>query len=1344
MTPKNPITILLICLSTFYSTTNSQSIRFKNLNVEDGLSSNWAKCFLEDSRGFLWIGTSDGLNKYDGFEFETYKYKGENDTSLNDNNINVIFEDQNKNLWVGTHRGINLYLRDQNRFMSIAGLENYVSDIFELPNGELLLGSPGGLYLLNPKSLSVLQINQHLKIENIAADSLGNIFMAGANGAYMFKASEIPNALFTPPSDENSILSGCFINSMLIDSQNRIWLGTSSCGLTLLLPDSTHTTFSSHKFKHHAELPESISKGAVLAIEEGAEGKIWLGLENGGLNILTPPKTKGDSSVFEHFTHSPVDKFSLSFNSIHSLYKDSKGIMWIGLYSNGVDFYHKHLFRFGHYYSVPEAANSLSSNSVNTFLELEDEILIGTEKGLNSFNKHSEDINLYLADAGNKDPLIVWSLLRDKKGRIWVGTWDNGIIVYDPETGEKINFRNDPDNPHSLGNNHVFGILEDSRGTIWVACLGGGLNRYNPEKKNFKRYQFGNPVNSISNDWVITLLESSHDELWISTTRGLNVLNLQTGRFHTFWHDQNNPASISSDNAICLFEDSEKNIWIGTKNGLNLFVRKDSSFIRYGMDERLPDNTINAIQEDASGNLWISSKKGLSKIVNATSCPQKPTVQNFDIHDGLQGLEFNRRSALRTKEGHLFFGGMNGFNVFDPKVITTETRHPSVAFSDFLLFNKSAEIGTPKSPLERHINECRKVELEHYESVFTIKFSAPEYLHPQKVKYAYKLKGFDQHWTEADQSRSATYTNLNAGEYTFLVATSTGTDFNYDAAASVKITIHPPWWLSLPTKISYVILIVLTLYFFRRYTIISVNMKNKLWLDHLQKEKEEELTQMKLQFFTNISHELRTPLTIILNPLNKLKEKWHDSSEFQMVHHNFVKINRLVDQILNFRRIESGAMPVNKSPFDIIQSVKTIAENFAYQARAGKIDLFLQTSHSKLLIIQDQEKTELILTNLISNALKFTPPKGEIHIETALNNETLILKVSDSGKGIPESEMEKIFDRFYSAGKTNSSSGIGLNLVQRVAELLNGTISVESQPGLGSSFTVRLLVSENEILEASPGSSLIMISKITSPESTRPIIANPSENISVMVVDDDPEICATILESLKDWFYVTTETDAKEGLKQIKSVIPDLVISDVMMPAINGFELCEEIKTDLRTSHIPVILLTADNSRSGRLEGFEYGADDYLCKPFEADILTSRIRNLIKQRERLKHTLIRQDLTINTDSKIRESERKFLQKVLDNIKEHFADPEFNANAVIEQSGMSRSVFYKKFKTVSNKSVNELIKQTRLHHASQLLAENNLTISEVAYLCGFSDPSYFNRVFKEEFQVTPGEFVSENS
>jgi signal transduction histidine kinase/ligand-binding sensor domain-containing protein/DNA-binding response OmpR family regulator len=1333
MITKIQTTSLLLLLSTLLTAAIPQSIRFKNLNVEDGLSSNWVKCFLEDSRGFLWIGTSDGLNKYNG----------DNNASLNDNNINVIFEDTKQNLWVGTHSGVNLYLRDKDIFKSIPELQNYVSDIYELSNGELLIGSPGGLYLLNPTSLSVLQINPALKIEKISGDSNGNIFMAGAHGAFMFKAKEIPNALFNTPSAENTLLSGCFISSMLVDRRDRIWLGTSSSGLTVLRPDSTHTNFSIQTFQHNRNQPGSISKGAILSIEEGPDDKIWLGLENGGLNILTPPDTKSASPAFEHFIHSPVDKYSLSFNSIHALYKDPKGTMWIGLYSDGVDFYHENLFQFGHYYSVPGTQKALTSNSINTFLELENEILIGTEKGLNTLKKHSGEISLYLPGAENQDPEIVWSLLRDKKGRIWIGTWDNGIIVYNPITGEKRNFRHDPDNPHSLGNNHVFGIIEDSHGNIWVACLGGGLNRYSPEKQNFKRYLFGNPVNTISNNWVVTLLESSREEIWISTTRGLNVLNLQTGRFHTFWHEKNNPASISSDNAICLFEDSQRNIWIGTKNGLNLFIREDSSFTKYGIQDGLPDNTINAIQEDASGDLWVSSKKGLSRIVNGIACPQNPVVQNFDIHDGLQGLEFNRRSALKTDDGRLFFGGMNGFNVFDPEKIKTETRYPSVAFSDFLLFNKPAQIGTSDAPLDKHINECRKVKLEHDQSVFTIKFAAPEYLHPQKVKHAYQLKGFDQQWTNADQSRSATYTNLNAGEYTFLVAATTGTTYNYDSAASVSIAILPPWWLSPPAKISYVILIVLTLYFFRRYTIISVNMKNKLWIDHLQKTKEEELTQMKLQFFTNISHELRTPLTIILNPLNTLRKKWTNTPEIEIIHNNFLKINRLVDQILNFRRIESGAMPISKAPFDLIQSVNATVGNFTYQASAKKINFFIQTTHSKLLIIQDQEKIDLILTNLISNALKFTPSKGEILIETALNKETLSLKVSDSGSGIPDSEMEKIFDRFYSGGKTDTCSGIGLHLVKRVADLLKGKISVYSKPTKGTTFAISLPLSSKEILEASPGSSLSLISKTTLTGASKQITA-PSENITVMVVDDHPEICDTIRESLKNWFYVTTETDAIEGLKQIKSAVPDLVISDVMMPDINGFKLCEEIKTDLRTSHIPVILLTADNSRTGRLEGFENGADDYICKPFDADLLISRIRNLIKQRERLKHQLIRQDLTINPESKIRKTEREFLQQVLDIIKEYFADPEFTANAVIEQSGMSRSVFYKKFKAVSNRSVNELIKQTRLQHASQLLSEGKLTISEVAYLCGYSDPSYFNRVFKEVFQVTPGEFVNEQT
>lgn len=1344
------ITILvlqvLFIINAFSQTISN--IRFKHLTVQDGISRSWVKCILRDHIGYLWIGTADGLNKYDGVSVRTYRYNSTDSLSINHNDILYIYEDKKENLWIGTQEGLNLYDREKDRFHSISGNLKNVRSIFEYDDGRFLIGSPGGLYLFSPKDFTYQQLQYKIHIEAILHDQNNNLWLATYEGLFLLNTTDyscIPINLET--SRVNT--SNFHISSIFQDSKGGIWIGTNSNGLYHMTYDKRNPLYPQFKkidFQPHNN--ESLYNGAIYTISEDEKGSLWIGIENGGLYLFDLNAFSQNNISFQHISYNPYDTNGLSDNSVHCIYRDNQNTMWIGTYGAGLNFYNAIVQKFDHIKHVPGANSTIDNNRVNVIYEDETNLWIGTEGGLNVYDKNKRQLASHKFDSQNPNSIganAVWAICRDSRHNIWIGTWSGGLNLFNESTRNFRHFLPDKTNPNSIGGNNIYKVIETQDNQLWIASMLGGLNRYDYHTGYFHRYLVNYNKNSISGDWVMDLLESSDGSLWISTTVAVDILDRKTGHFVSFKHDPKDPRSISYNGALVLFEDSKKNIWLGTSNGLNLFNKADSSFMHFQMHDGLPSNVIRAIEEDHQGNLWLSTNNGISKFVNATHTPKHPKFINYTTSDGLQGSEFNTRSSFKNKKGFIYFGGNNGYNVFNPASIQTNPHVPNIVFTKLLLFNKPVGIDDEESPLIHDISNTKELKLRRKDNVFTIEFASLNLLAPENNQYAFQLEGFESKWNYVGNQHMATYTNLNPGKYTFRVKASNNDGLWNEKGISLDIIIMPAWWETLAAKLFYLLCIALAIYVVRKLILFSANLKNELWRQQIEKKKTEELVQLKNQFFTNVSHELRTPLTLILGPLRKIISNSEDASAFQPIYNNATRLKKIVDQILDISKIENNMMNLNQEWGNIVDHLFDCSKNFIGLAQQKQIAYQFKSSVSTFYCDYDPDKTEIIFSNLLSNAFKNTPAGGSVKVSIDYDRQTEILMIefSDTGKGIDPLEMDHIFDRFYSSSKPSddfSSTGIGLDLTKKLVELHNGSIFVSSLPGKGAVFTVKMHTPGGKAQDGSTEEQL------TKPECFNRVVHNITtpthfkHEKSVLVIDDNLEMCDFIESILCDSYDIIKVTNPTETVDSILAYTPDLIISDVMMPEINGFELVKQIRNDIRFSHIPIILLTAKVTINDHITGYEAGADDYIYKPFEGEILKARIKNLLAQQENLRKHFIGTNGIINQKIKTNELDVKFVESILSLIEIHYSDPDFNVNVIIEKMNMSRSIFYKKIKMLSEQSVNDLIKNFRIKKAADLLNTGNYSVSEIAFECGFSDPAYFSKVFKEHYKISPKEFT----
>lgn len=1324
-----------------------QSIKFKNLSVQDGLSRSWVKCIYQDKYGFLWFGTSDGLNKYDGYTFKIYKHNLSSKNSLNHNNITAIYEDNKGTLWVGTQVGLNIYNRVTDEFIPTTAIQTYVDCVYEYENGIQLIGTPVGLYVMNPKDLSAKQVYSDSYVMDIFMDNKNNCWLATINGLLLVDTSDYSyHTIILPGFEESS--GDNSIQKLLQDSEGRIWIGTSKQGLFLMdFPEGNPLKPAFYQYKPDPFNKKSVSQGAIYAISEDNNKHLWIGTENGGLNILDLIDFDRNNCNFHYFTHNPNDNSSTSNNSIHTIYMDNQNTIWLGVYDGGLNYYNELSQKFIYVKQNPNSNNSLNNNHINVIYEEDNKLWIGTEEGLNIWDKKSDTYTHYThdyTDAYSIGSNAIWAIYRDSRGSMWIGTWGGGLNLFNEKTGKFKRYFFNANDSTSIGGNNIYGITEDKNGLIWIASMLGGLNSFDYKTQKFTRYKYKAGRNNLPTDWLCEVHESINGELWIATTEALTLFDRKTGKFIVFKNNPQNIRSISYNGITDIFEDSKQNIWLGTNNGLNLFHRDDSSFSCYLVENGLPNNSIKAICEDDEGNLWLTTNNGLSKFIDAINIPDNPRFINYDITDGLQGNEFTDRSICKGKDGIIYIGGANGFNAFYPDKIKENPFIPEIVFTDFLIYNKSITSEAKDSPLQCHISMANEVKLTRKHAVFSIEFAALNFIAPEKNEYAYKLEGFDKDWNYIGSKRVATYTNLDPGKYIFMVKATNNDGIWNGKAKELIINILPTWWQTKIAKAIYLLIGLIALYFFRKYTIISTTDKNKLWLEHIENQKNEELNKLKFQFFTNISHELRTPLTLISGPINRLLQADYAKKELKLIKNNVNRLTTLVDQILDFRRIESDRMELNLKKIDVIEIIQNTFFNFTDLAEQRRINLEFNSSINELIIDIDEDKIQKIISNITSNAIKYTSEGGMIKLKIFIesnsleNKDLLKIVINDTGDGISKGNIDKIFDLFFTSNELSNrtvGTGIGLHLTKKLIELHGGSISVKSEPGIGSKFKIVMPIEKSQFLSHQKG--LVIEKKFAEPEAkTQDISQGIAHEYTILIIDDNIDICNYLDDILKEKYNTIKENNPLNSFDLILKYLPDLIISDVMMPEMDGFELCKKIKTDIQFSHIPVILLTAKATTEDHIAGFDIGADEYIYKPFDDNLLISRIDNLLRQREQLRNHFIGSDGTIDHKIDVNSLDKKFMEEILFTIEQHYKNYEFNVNKIIDEIGMSRSVFYKKFKSLSNQSINDLIKNYRLKRAEELLSKNQNNISEIAYDCGFSDPAYFSKVFKDQYHVSP--------
>ena len=1374
-----------------------EQYRFTQISTENGLSNNSITCIFKDSQGFIWIGTTDGLNRYDGYSFVIFKHNPSDSNSISDNFISTIVEDFSGNLWIGTQGGglniYNPYIEEINSFYHDPENSNSIPSNFIFHHNSMLLDKKNILWIGTNNGLCTYSLDDNLFIRK---------------------------PLISKKKDPDEFKD---IRVLFEDNEDIIWIGTNS-GLIKYFKNTGNIKI----YRHNKNNPKSISNNIITSIsKDESRNELWVGTED-GLNILDKK-----NETFERCFSKKDNTNTISDNSITSIIKDESGNFWIGTKSGGLNMCNASKMEFLHWKFDPTKTEGLSDNYID-YLHYDKEGLLwigAVNKGINILDIKEKKFTLIRQDPLNPNSLsynTIRAIYEDSKGNIWIGTYGGGLNKY--YNNRFIHFKHQPENSNSISHNIVSAFYEDNSGNLWIGTWGGGLNKMNIETGTITRKFVDIPefVNDILEDkhnriWIgcnsglylydqknknIMRFDSQHDvkrkltaesinkiiedhsgNLWVGTWDGLNeiILKSNTLELDTIIHYPRSPSDINglSDNRIVtLYEDNNNNLWIGTyAGGLNklVYTGGDDSitaqFTYYSDIDGLPGNTIFGILEDENGNLWLSTNNGLSKFN-----PLNETSYNFDVDDGLQGNQFYWRACMKSKSGDMYFGGINGLNIFHPDNIEFTHSFPKVVITDLLLFNKSVEVGERdegRQILEKSIIYTDKIKLTRKDYAFSFEFAAITYKSQNKIKYAYQLENFDNKWINTDaEKRYATYSHLRPGDYTFKVKSTNKNGFWNDGFTRIEIKVLPVWWETIWAFFVYTLILLLLLYYFRSQILARARFKHDIQLERIEREKSEEYNDMKLRFFTNISHEFKTPLTLILGPLNKLmsvsKQDNKLRGQLELIYHGSRRLLRLVSQLMEFRKAETGNLELKLGKNDIITVAKKIAFYFKTKSIQNKIRYSLKTPVKSAFVWYDENVVETIIYNLLSNAFKFTPENGKIQFSVKFLDESgkdvipnqkderyLVIKVSDTGIGISKERIDTLFKRFYQIGKTEEQkrgTGIGLALCKDLVDLHNGEISVESEHGSGTIFFVKLPIHESffnekdfiddeESAEEKPiilgfGKEEAKVINIDEDITTLKF-KEPKEPDSpeILLIEDDVELMKYVGELLEDKYRILTSNTCETGLELAISKEPALIILDIMMPGMDGFELCHKIKTDIRISHIPVIHLTALSSIDDRIKGLSTGADSYISKPFHPEHLIVSVDKLIEQRKQLKSHFQKEFFLQPEKSTLPSIDERFLKKVMSYIENNLSEPELKVESLSREIGISSAHLYRKIKSLTGLSTNELIRKARLKRAADLLSTRQGTISEIMYEVGFSNHSYFAKCFHEEFGFSPKEFTA---
>ena len=1327
---KNTFCVLACFFITIFCQAQSveEHYYFKNLSIRNGLSQNTVNAILQDRKGFMWLGTKDGLNRYDGLSFRKFKHDAANPRSIGNSFITSLYEDFNGNIWVGTDAGVYIYYPEKEAFeefdcqsLEKTRIERSVSMIAGDKQGRVWIAVEAqGMFcydarqkLLRNYPLSEISSN----IKCFTFDSGGTLWLGFyGDGLYYSKDNLATVHPYGSPEDGKREFEGGVITKIVQGNYNCLYIGSVKEGVSEL-------NLTSGQVRNLLAIDESGESIFCRDLLPYSDNELWIGTESGIYiyNLRT--------AQFIHLRASLYDSYSLSDNAIYALYKDREEGLWIGSYFGGVDYYPRQYTYFAKYYPK-NIANSLHGKRVREFCRADDGTLwIGTEDGgLNHFNPKTKEFHFFEPSAGFTN---IHGLCMDGS-HLWVGTFSKGLRVIDTRTGVILRTYTEGHTSHSLNDNSIFSICRTSAGEIYLGTL-FGLLRYNRTQDSF------DCIPELNGKFVYDIKEDSYGNLWLATyANGAYCYDVSARRWKNYVFDAEDEKSLPYDKVLSVFEDSYRQIWLTTQGGgFCLFHPDTETFTRYGLKDGLPNDVVYQIVEDDDRFLWLTTNNGLVRFD-----PKTMEMKVFSTANGLPTNQFNYRSGFKDEAGNIYLGSINGFVAFDPRTFAENRQVPAVAITDFLLFNKEVPVGETDSPLKSSITFSDKVVLTADQNSFSFRIAALSYQAPRMNKLMYKLEGFDEGWLTIGESPLVTYSNLGYGDYVFKVKASNSDGVWNEQETSLHLSILPPFYLSGWAYCFYVLFfmgcLVCVIFYFKRRNY----RKQHRQMEMLEQEKEREVYHAKIDFFTNVAHEIRTPLTLIKGPLENIILKKEVDSETKedlyIMKQNTERLLNLTNQLLDFRKTETRGFRLNFTECDVVAVLRETYLRFTSLAKQKGLDFILELPQECFMADVNQEALTKIISNLLNNGVKYASTYLRISLET--DEKVFHIRTFNDGEMIPDTMKEEIFKPFVRLDKEDevtTGTGIGLALSRSLAELHQGSLMMEKGEEVNC-FCLTLPVNQDSTITLSAENvsqveenSCGWEQEETDTKEKKPMI---------LVVEDNPDMLAFVRKQLTTEYSVLTAMNGIEALAVLDNHYVNLVVSDVMMPQMDGFELCKTIKSDLSYSHIPVVLLTAKTNIQSKIEGLELGADAYIEKPFSVEYLLANISSLIHNREKLRQTFAKSPFVAANTMALTKADEEFIWKLNDIIQANLHNPEFSMEDMADALKMSRSSFYRKIKGVLDLSPNEYLRLERLKQAAQLLKEGKSRVNEICYTVGFNSPSYFSKCFLKQFGVLPKDFI----
>lgn len=1334
--------VQLLCIH--FSTLNAQRIFSTSYTMDDGLAANRVYSILQDSCGFMWFGTDDGLSRFDGVRFKNY-YLSEHVSSTTSNSVKRILIDHRGQMWIGLDNGIVIYDSKTDTFKPFHAktetgetIETYVIDIIEDSDGEVWIATNGkGLYRFSP-----YDTRDRLRVYR-------NI-----------------------PGEENSIPQD-IVMTLQQDSKRSIWIGTYSGGLCRF--DKQKERFTTYKKN---DLPNSLSDNSIQKIFEDSHGNVWIGTFQNGLDLFnhttgtfTNFQDKSSNNLLYHIhdikEHRPGELFISSDNGlgifkvekgeimqsdnpqlkiragnnkfIYAIYIDKEESLWLGSYFDGIKFYSSFQSNFD-YYNCSPTPTSLAGKVVNVISEdKDDNYWIGTDdNGIALFNAKTQTITPFRDAASiGSTYYCIHDLLQDED-KLFIATYGRGLEIVNLRTQETETYLHNPNDPFSIPSSRVFELYKASNGRIYIGTS-NGLCYYAPSEKKFIK------IDSF-NGTISSIIEDNHGTLWIgSRINGLSSYNIKTQKITSYQHTDN-PRSLTKNVVTTLAIDSKKRLWIGTHGqGICRYNEETNDFTRYEHLE-LPNRIISSIIPKGD-LLWIATNKGLV-VYN----PDTEYLKTYSKSNGLYNEQFTPRSGMETSTGQIFLGSINGFCRFNPQNLRENGYNPPVVLTHMTIFGKEVQVNLPDSPLQKAIGYTNELVLNHDQSMIGFDFAALSYIAPKENQYQYMLEGLDTEWQYTQGSNNhLSYANLPAGEYVLRIKGTNSDKIWSSNEVHLKIKVLPPFFRSQLAYLLYVILLVIIAFLSVRYYIKRSEKQQHEKIKLLNDEKEKELYDSKIVFFTHIAHEIRTPLSLIIGPLEYLMKTSSINNVYgeylTIIEQNYKRLYALVNQLLDFRKVDSGAYKLSYDSYNIKEIMAKVTVIFELTARHKKITIDTSSIPDDMEMITDEEAFIKIISNLLSNAMKYAATS--ITVTTAEEDFETVVTVTDDGIGITDEEKTKIFDMFYQVKNNEINKlgiGIGLHMTRSLVQLMNGRIRANDREDGKSGASISVYFPKQSpvsiALKTNRKVEDIVIQENNLEEELE--IELPGEPAkkqhAVMIVDDNPEILDFLSKVLSEEYFVIAALSGEEALQILERNKIDLIISDVMMDGMNGFELCEQIKNNINTSHVPVILLTAKTDTESKIEGLESGADAYIEKPFSPFHLKAQIGNLLKKRESQQKAYASTPLSELSSTIHNKLDEEFMNKCVEIISNNIEDTEFSVNTLAKELNMSRTSLFTKVKGIIDMTPNDFIKVTRLKRASKMMLEGEYRVTEIGFLVGFSSSSYFAKCFQKQFGMLPTEFI----